>query len=75
VAAVRYARLWPRALDPSHPTEADARVLALRAREEERIPAARIEFGLAARASRQPGMAEASQRNHRRNPVRSALDL
>src|SRR5947209_14735478 len=51
VAAVRYARLWPRALDLTRPTEADARALALRAREEERIPAARIDFHLAAPGS------------------------
>jgi len=51
VAAVRYARLWPRALDLNHPTEADARALALLAREEERIPAARIQFHLAMRGS------------------------
>ena len=46
VAAVRYARLWPRALDLTHPTAADARALALLAREQERIPAARVEFHL-----------------------------
>ena len=51
VAAVRYARLWPRALDPNRPTAADARALALLAREQERIPAARIQFHLAARGS------------------------
>ena len=51
VAAVRYARLWPRALDLNRPTAADARVLALLAREQERIPAARIQFHLAARSS------------------------
>jgi uncharacterized BrkB/YihY/UPF0761 family membrane protein len=48
VAAVRYARLWPRAVDLSRPTEADARALALLAREQERIPAARVTFHLAA---------------------------
>jgi membrane protein len=48
VAAVRYARLWPRALDVNRPTAADARALALLAREQERIPAARIQFHLAA---------------------------
>jgi len=48
VAAVRYARLWPRALDLNHPTAADARALTLLAHEQERIPAARIEFHLAA---------------------------
>ncbi len=47
VAAVRYAQLWPRALDLTRPTAADARVLALLAREQERIPAARVAFRLA----------------------------
>ena len=51
VAAVRYARLWPRALDLNRPTAADARALALLAREQERIPAARIQFRLVARGS------------------------
>ncbi len=51
VAAVRYARLWPRALDVNRPTAADARALALLAREQERIPAARIQFRLVARGS------------------------
>jgi membrane protein len=46
VAAVRYARLWPRALDVAHPTAADARALALLAREQERIPTARVELHL-----------------------------
>jgi len=46
VAAVRHARLWPRALDVSSPTAADARALALLAREQERIPAARAELHL-----------------------------
>jgi uncharacterized BrkB/YihY/UPF0761 family membrane protein len=47
IAAVRYARLWPRALDLTRPTEADARALTLLAREQERIPAARVDFHLA----------------------------
>ncbi len=51
VAAVRYARLWPRALDVNRPTTADARALTLLAREQERIPAARIQLRLAARGS------------------------
>jgi uncharacterized BrkB/YihY/UPF0761 family membrane protein len=51
VAAVRYARLWPRALDLNHPTPADTRALALLAREQERIPAARVDFHLAERDS------------------------
>ena len=51
VAAVRYARLWPRALDLNRPTEADTRALALLAREQERIPAARIQFHLVALGS------------------------
>jgi uncharacterized BrkB/YihY/UPF0761 family membrane protein len=51
IAAVRYARLWPRALDLNDPTAADARALTLLAREQERIPTARIRFRLAARGS------------------------
>jgi uncharacterized BrkB/YihY/UPF0761 family membrane protein len=47
VAAVRYARLWPRAFDLTRPTEADVRALTLLAREQERIPAARVSFHLA----------------------------
>jgi membrane protein len=54
VAAVRQARLWPRALDLNRPTTADARALALLAREQERIPAARIELHLIPRGSSQP---------------------
>jgi uncharacterized BrkB/YihY/UPF0761 family membrane protein len=48
VAAVRYARLWPRALDVNQPTAADVRSQALLAREQERIPAARVELRLVA---------------------------
>jgi membrane protein len=51
VAAVRHARLWPRAVDLTRPTVADARALALLAREQERIPAARVAFHLAAPGS------------------------
>jgi membrane protein len=51
VAAVRHARLWPCALDLNRLTAADARALALLAREQERIPAARIQFHLAAQGS------------------------
>jgi uncharacterized BrkB/YihY/UPF0761 family membrane protein len=51
VSAVRYARLWPRAVDLSRPTAADARALALLAREQERIPAARVRFHLATQGS------------------------
>jgi uncharacterized BrkB/YihY/UPF0761 family membrane protein len=51
VAAVRHARLWPRALDLNHPTEADTRALTLLAREQERIPVARIRFHLVAHDS------------------------
>jgi membrane protein len=46
IAAVRHARLWPRAIDRARPTAADARALGLLAREQERIPAERIEFRL-----------------------------
>ncbi len=42
-AAVAYARLWPRALDPADPTEADCRALQLLAREQERIPGQTVE--------------------------------
>jgi uncharacterized BrkB/YihY/UPF0761 family membrane protein len=51
VAAVRYADLWPRALDLNRPTAADARALTLLAREQERIPAERVEFRLVSRDS------------------------
>ena len=51
-AAVRYARLWPRALDLTRLTAADGRALVLLAREQERIPAARVEFHLTARTPR-----------------------
>jgi uncharacterized BrkB/YihY/UPF0761 family membrane protein len=46
VAAVRRAGLWPRALDQNRPTAADARAAALLAREQERLPAARIDVRL-----------------------------
>jgi membrane protein len=48
IAAVRYARLWPRALDQNRPTAADVRAQALLAREQERIPAARVDLRLVA---------------------------
>ena len=54
IAAVRHARLWPRAVDASRPTAADVRALALLAREQERIPTARIELRLAPRGSPPP---------------------
>jgi uncharacterized BrkB/YihY/UPF0761 family membrane protein len=47
VAAVRYARLWPRALDVNRPTPADARAMALLAHEQERIQAAHVDLRLA----------------------------
>jgi membrane protein len=46
VAAVRHARLWPRAIDRSRPTAADAYALTLLAREQERAPGQRIESRL-----------------------------
>ncbi len=46
VAAVRFAGLWPRALDQNRPTAADVRAIALLASEQERIPAARVELRL-----------------------------
>ena len=50
VAAVRHAGLWPRALDQNRPTVADVRAIALLAREQERIPAARIDVRLVSQA-------------------------
>jgi membrane protein len=55
IAAVRYAGLWPRALDVNQPTAADDRAMALLAREQERIPAARIGFRLVPRDSSTAG--------------------
>ena len=46
IAAVRYAGLWPRALDQNRPTTADIRVQALLARAQERMPAARVDLRL-----------------------------
>jgi uncharacterized BrkB/YihY/UPF0761 family membrane protein len=46
IAAVRQGRLWPRALDPADPTDADARALTLLAREQERFPQQRITSNL-----------------------------
>jgi uncharacterized BrkB/YihY/UPF0761 family membrane protein len=43
IAAVRYARLWPRALDPGRPTAADVRVQTMLARQQERVPSARVD--------------------------------
>ncbi|GAA1035557.1 hypothetical protein GCM10009557_43590 [Virgisporangium ochraceum] len=43
VAAVRHARLWPRAVDRSRPTVADARALLLLCREQDRTPALRVD--------------------------------
>jgi membrane protein len=42
IAAVHRAGLWPRSLDPTRPTTADVRALALLAREQERVPGQRI---------------------------------
>jgi len=49
IAAVRQARLWPRALDQNQPTAADVRAQALLARAEERIPVARVGLRLTSR--------------------------
>jgi membrane protein len=49
VAAVRYARLWPRAVDVNKPTAADVRAMALLAGEQERIQAARVDLRLVSR--------------------------
>jgi membrane protein len=55
VAAVRFARLWPRALDVNKPTAADVRAMALLAGEQERIQAARVDLRLDAGDSTPPG--------------------
>jgi uncharacterized BrkB/YihY/UPF0761 family membrane protein len=54
IAAVRYARLWPRALDVNRPTTADARALTMLAREQERTPTSRVELRFIPRGSPQP---------------------
>ena len=46
IAAVRQARLWPRAIDVDRPTEADVLALGLLAREQERTAAHRIQSRL-----------------------------
>ncbi|MEV6300593.1 YihY/virulence factor BrkB family protein [Actinoplanes sp. NPDC051861] len=46
IAAVRYARLWPRTLDFARPVPADARAMDLLAREQERMPAETIRYEL-----------------------------
>jgi uncharacterized BrkB/YihY/UPF0761 family membrane protein len=43
VAAVRYGRLWPRAIDRDRPTAADVHALAVLAREQERVPGERVD--------------------------------
>jgi len=68
IAAVRYARLWPRAVDLNRPTPADARALALLAREQERIPAARVSFHLVA-----PGSAPALGDSPPAGPAQAGL--
>ena len=44
VAAVRYGRLWPRALDVNDPAPADFRAYALLARQQERIQVTRVDL-------------------------------
>ena len=46
IAAVRHGGLWPRALNQNRPTTADVRAQTLLAREEERMPAARVDVHL-----------------------------
>jgi uncharacterized BrkB/YihY/UPF0761 family membrane protein len=55
VAAVRYGRLWPRALDVNNPAPADFRAYALLAREQERIQVTRVDLRVVPRD--QPGSA------------------
>jgi len=63
VAAVRYARLWPRALDVNRPTPADARAMTLLAREQERIQAAQVDFRLASPDA--PAAGDSAPESHR----------
>jgi membrane protein len=62
IAAVRRARLWPRAIDVNHPTEADGWALELLAREQERTPAHRIESRLDVPAAPQRSERHAGRR-------------
>ncbi|GAA0938035.1 hypothetical protein GCM10009558_051970 [Virgisporangium aurantiacum] len=68
-AALHHARLWPRSLDPSLPTEADARALLLLCREQApaavRIEAVRID---AVRIDAPPRPADAARNQPRHEP-------
>jgi membrane protein len=76
VAAVRYARLWPRALDVNNPAPADFRAYALLAREQERIQVTRVDMEVVPRdspaaASDSPGAASDSPSADRATPTAS----
>jgi hypothetical protein len=76
VAAVRYARLWPRALDVNNPAPADFRAYALLAREQERIQVTRVDLEVVpsdspAAASDSPGAASDSPPADRAAPTAS----
>jgi membrane protein len=47
-SAVHHARLWPRAMDPTRPTEADARALALLCREQAPADGLRVDVSVPA---------------------------
>jgi len=76
VAAVRYARLWPRALDVNNPAPADFRAYALLAREQERIQVTRVDLEVVpsdspAAASDSPGAGSDSRPASRGAPTAS----
>jgi membrane protein len=88
IAAVRHARLWPRALDQNQATAADVRALALLAREQERLAGQRIESRLTGgharrgrprgrRRGRSAGQEErrrqADEREHRQHDQRGGV--
>jgi len=76
VAAVRYAGLWPRALDVNNPAPADFRAYALLAREQERIQVTRVDLEVVpsdspAAASDSPGAGSDSRPASRGAPTAS----
>jgi len=76
VAAVRYGRLWPRALDVNNPAPADFRAYALLAREQERIQVTRVDLEVVpsdspAAASDSPGAGSDSPPAGRAAPTAS----
>jgi uncharacterized BrkB/YihY/UPF0761 family membrane protein len=88
IAAVRHARLWPRAVDQSRATAADVRAFALLAREQERLAGQRIESRLTGRhmrrgrprdrrrgrgAGQEERRRQAGEREHRQHDQRGGI--